>query len=200
MDPVTPGRIGALLLAVVVLGAPLAPGQSLGEMAQKEKQKRQAAKKAKAPAAQTFGDEDLEAYAGERPAPSESAEETPVATSATPATSGPPKKLGETPEEAERREATARKAEEARVRASWERAKSAVAVAERRVKEAEDILKTVPPGLPKGNYIQDIRDAVAQQQAERERALVLAKKELAAAREYRDAVEVEARRKSIRLE
>jgi len=193
-------RIVGIVATVALGSAPLASGQSLAEIAQKEKQRRQAAKAAKAPATQTYGDEDLEAYAGTRPASSEEGEQAPAATSATPSASGPPRKASEMPEEAERRQAAARKAEEERLRKSWVKAQSAVARAEGRVKEAEDTLKTLPPGLPAGNYAQDIKDAVAQQQAAREQALVMARKELAAAREYRDTVEVEARRKSIRLE
>jgi hypothetical protein len=189
------------MVATLALGAaPLAFGQSLAEIAQKEKERREAAKAAKPPATQTFSDEDLEAYAGERPAPAQAGEDAPAATSATPSASGPPRKASETTEEAEQRQAAARKAEEERLRKSWQKAQGAVARAELRVKEAEDTLKTLPPGLPRGNYSQDILDAVHQQQAAREQALVMAKKELAAAREYRDTVEIEARRKSIRLE
>jgi hypothetical protein len=192
----------AIVATLALGGAPLAFGQSLAETAQKEKQRREAAKAAKPPATQTFSDEDLEAYAGERPASSDTGQEEAEATakSAVPSAAGPPRKASETPEEAEQRQAAARKAEEERLRKSWQKAQGAVARAELRVKEAEDTLKTLPPGLPRGNYSQDILDAVDRQQAAREQALVMAKKDLAAAREYRDAVEIEARRKSIRLE
>lgn len=196
----SPWPVVTIVVSTALGAAPLAFGQSLAELAQKEKERRQAAKTAKAPATQTYGDEDLEAYAGSRPASADGEEQAPAATSATPSAAGPPRKPSETPEEAEKRHAAARKAEEERLRKSWGQAQSAVARAEARVKEAEDTLKTLPPGLPAGNYMQDTKDAVAQQQAAREQALVMAKKELAAARDYRNTVEAEARRKAIRLE
>jgi capsule polysaccharide export protein KpsE/RkpR len=106
----------------------------------------------------------------------------------------------ESREEADRREAEGRKADAESVRARWRDAQQGLGAAERRLTGIEEEMKTLPPGLPAGNYYDDIRAAVDQQKVEREQRLDLAKKARTAAKEALDAVEIEARRKQIRLD
>jgi len=182
-------------LMVAAASAPLAFGQSLAEVAQKERERKAAAKKTPV---RTYGDQDLAGYAGERPAEGTPADETP-ATSATPDAT-PPATEADTAGAPEKNETATRAPEEEAVRARWREATQRVSAAEQRLAQIEEEMKTLPPGLPAGNYPEDIRLAVEQQKAEREQRLALAKTALATAKEAQDAVEVEARRKSIRLD
>jgi hypothetical protein len=184
-------------LAAMLLAAPFVSGQSLAEIARKEKEKREAAKAAGAQT-KTYGDKDLETYAGERPADGAPASGDAPAMSATPKTPAAEKVRND--EESTDPSPQERKAEAERVRGRWREAKERVASAEERLKVAEDQLKGLPPGLPAGNYMQDTLDAVAAQRAAQERQRDTAQKALAAAKEALDAVETEARRKSIRLD
>jgi hypothetical protein len=191
------------LTAVLALGAiglcSSARAQSLGDLAQKEKEKREAARAAGA--TKVYKDGDLAAYSEERVSGSEEA--AAPAMSATPKEGAPRKGAAPTPapppEEEERTEPSpAASAEE--LRARWRNAQSQLGAAERRLAAAEAEMKTLPPGLPAGNYYEDIRAAVEQQKVEREARLVAAQKAVAAAKEAVDAVETEARRKQIRLD
>jgi hypothetical protein len=198
---------GAAFLFLTALSAVPARAQSLGDLAQKEKEKREAARAAGAPGKKVYGDGDLATYAGERPAEEGEA----PAMSATPK-DGTPKKpaAAASPEraaapaakeaDARTREADdpAKAAED--LRARWREAQQRLSAAERRLLAMEEEMKTLPPGLPAGNYYDDIRAAVDQQKVEREQRFELAKKARAAAKEALDAVETEARRKQIRLE
>jgi hypothetical protein len=201
-------RVGVIAL-LVLLGA--IPGanlraQSLGDLAQKEKEKREAAK-ASGAATKVYGEKDLATYADERPAeePAEGASAAP-AMSATPKTASgkkpaaSPPSTAENKDAAERREAEDRKADAAGLRTRWQAAQQRVAAAERTLAASEAEMKTLPPGLPRGNYYDDIQAAVEQQRVEREQRNILAKKALATAKEALDAVETEARRKQVRLE
>jgi hypothetical protein len=191
-------RVLVLAVAAAVGSVTGVLAQSLAELAQKEKERREAAKAAGKPA-KTYGDEDLAGYSGERPAEGGSAEEAP-AMSATPKTPTSTKKPPDRSAETERRPGGDRKAEAEQLRTRWREAQQRVGEAEGRLKAVEEEMKTLPPGLPAGNYIEDIRAAVEQQKVEREQRHALAKKALDAAREALDAVETEARRKQIRLE
>jgi hypothetical protein len=191
-------RCAIALLALAPLSVTPSGAQSLGDLAQKEKEKREAAR-AGASGKKVYGDGDLATYAGERPAEDGEAQ----ATSATPK-AGSAKKPAPSPAP-ERAAAPAPREEDKAaatesVRARWRDAQLRVASAERQLAATEEEMKTLPPGLPAGNYYDDIRAAVDQQKVEREQRLHLAKKALAAAKEALDAVEIEARRKQIRLE
>ncbi len=190
--------LALLALAGMIAGAP-GLAQSLGDLAQKEKEKREAAR-AGASGGKVYGDGDLATYAGERPAeegeaPAMSA--TPKAGSAKKpvASPAPERDKAPSPPEAEDKAAAAES-----VRARGREAQQRVAAAERTLAAAEEEMKTLPPGLPAGNYYEDIRAAVEQQKVEREYRLDLARKALGAAKEALDAVEIEARRKQIRLD
>jgi len=199
-------RLTWLALAVALLGtaAPSLFAQSLGELAQKEKEKR-ATRGSAAP--KVYGEKDLATYADDRPAGEATAEDgTPAAMSATPK-SDPAKKgapapapKAESSEAQERKAAQDRKADTDDVRNRWREARQRLTQAEQRLAASEEELKTLPPGLPAGNYFEDIRAAVEQQKVEREYRNQQAKKALAAAKEALDAVETEARRKQIRLD
>lgn len=195
------GFISVAVLIVLAGASPArsAAGQSLGDLAQKEKEKREAAR-AGPPGGKIYGDGDLATYSGERPAEEGEA----PAMSATPK-GGTTKKPSPSPtpgrsEAAPPSEAEDKAAAAESVRARWRDVQQRVAAAERRLAAAEEEMKSLPPGLPAGNYYDDIRAAVDQQKVEREQRLDLAKKALAAAKEASDAVEVEARRKQIRLD
>jgi hypothetical protein len=192
-------NVVALVAIAAALAASAARGQSLAEIAEREKEKREARKAAGAKT-KTYSDQDLETYAGEK-STEKTAEGEPAAMSATP--KEPAAKASERPEARDEPEADStqkRAAEAERVRARWRAAKAQVARAEERLRIADDALKALPPGLPRGNYMQDIKDAVAAQRAAQEQAQVEAKQALDAAKELVDAVETEARRKSIRLD
>jgi hypothetical protein len=194
----TPNRhviVLASLAATLVAGS-FAAGQSLAEIARKEKEKREAAKDASA-RPKTYDDKDLETYAGERPAEGAATSGEPSAMSATPKTPASDRRSDEESTEPTAKE---RQAAAERVRERWRAAKERVAMAEERLKIADDQLKALPPGLPAGNYMQDTLDAVAAQRAAQERQQVAAKKALVAAKDALDAVETDARRKSIRLD
>jgi hypothetical protein len=202
-------RVGVVAV-LVLLGASqgaTALAQSLGDLAQKEKEKREATK-APGAAPKVYGEKDLETYAGDRPADggSEDGAGAAPAMSATPkggAAKKPaasPSPTAESREAADKREAEDRKAVAENLRGRWREAQQRVAAAERRLAVSEAEMKTVPPGLPAGNYYDDIQAAVEQQKVEREQRNILAKKALAAAKEALDAVEIEARRKQVRLD
>ena len=193
-------RSASTIFAVLLLAGSWAGAQSLGELAQKEKEKREAARASGTPGKKVYGDGDLQTYAGERPAEEGEA----PAMSATPkegsgkkpaAAAAPERDASPAASEAEDK---AKSAED--VRARWREAQLRLGAADRRLAAMEEEMKTLPPGLPAGNYYDDIRAAVDQQKVEREQRFELAKKARAAAKDALDAVETEARRKQIRLE
>jgi len=195
----------ALLGILGTASSPLA-AQSLGDLAQKEKEKRASARGAASPT-KVYGEKDLATYAEDRPADEASAEGTPAAMSATPKTDPAKKASPASPapkaegrEAEERRSAEDKKADTEDVRARWRQARQRVTTAEQRLAASEEEMKTLPPGLPAGNYFEDIRAAVEQQKVEREYRNQQAKKELAAAKDALDVVETEARRKQIRVD
>ena len=106
----------------------------------------------------------------------------------------------ESREAADEREAEDRKAVAENLRGRWREARatgSGRRASPGRVRGGDE---DRTPGLPAGNYYDDIQAAVEQQKVEREQRNILAKKALAAAKEALDAVEIEARRKQVRLD